>query len=62
MNQSMAPSITMAWIKIGHGKSSAKAIRNAIRFADSYAASGVIKTIGDKILEVLDGSSGEGNG
>jgi len=47
---------------IGHGKSSAKAIRNAIRFADSYAASGVIETIGDKILEVLDGSSGEGNG
>jgi glycerol-3-phosphate acyltransferase PlsX len=47
---------------IGHGKSSAKAIRNAIRFADSYAASGVIETIGDKILEVLDGSAGEGNG
>jgi len=47
---------------IGHGKSSAKAIRNAIRFADSYAASGVIETIGDTILEVLAGSSGEGNG
>jgi glycerol-3-phosphate acyltransferase PlsX len=47
---------------IGHGKSSAKAIRNAIRFADSYAASGVIETIGDKILEVLSGPSGEGNG
>jgi fatty acid/phospholipid biosynthesis enzyme len=46
---------------IGHGKSSAKAIRNAIRFADSYAASGVIETIGDKILEVLAGSSKEGN-
>jgi glycerol-3-phosphate acyltransferase PlsX len=47
---------------IGHGKSSAKAIRNAIRFADSYAASGVIEKIGDKILEVLAGSSGEGTG
>jgi len=47
---------------IGHGKSSAKAIRNAIRFADSYAASGVIEKIGDKILEVLAGSSGEGSG
>jgi len=43
---------------IGHGKSSAKAIRNAIRFADSYAASGVIDKIGDKILEVLAGSPG----
>ncbi len=46
---------------IGHGKSSAKAIRNAIRFADSYAASGVIEKIGDKILEVLAGSSGAGD-
>jgi glycerol-3-phosphate acyltransferase PlsX len=38
---------------IGHGRSSAKAIRNAIRFADSYAQSGVISRIGDTILEVL---------
>ncbi|HSL17578.1 MAG TPA: phosphate acyltransferase PlsX [Methylomirabilota bacterium] len=38
---------------IGHGRSTAKAIRNAIRFADSYAASGVIDSIRDKILEVL---------
>lgn len=38
---------------IGHGRSTAKAIRNAIRFADSYASSGVIRQIGDKILEVL---------
>jgi glycerol-3-phosphate acyltransferase PlsX len=38
---------------IGHGRSSAKAIRNAIRFADSYASSGVIRRIGDKILEVF---------
>ena len=37
---------------IGHGRSSAKAIRNAIRFADSYAASGIIETIGDTIHEV----------
>jgi glycerol-3-phosphate acyltransferase PlsX len=39
---------------IGHGRSSAKALRNAIRFAHSYAASGVIRRIGDKILEVLE--------
>jgi len=39
---------------IGHGRSTPKAIRNAIRFADSYAKSGVIDRIGDKILEVLD--------
>ena len=45
---------------IGHGKSSAKAIRNAIHFADSYAASGVIEKIGDTILEVLAGPSGAG--
>jgi len=38
---------------IGHGRSTAKAIRNAIRFADSYASSDVIGQIGDKILEVL---------
>ncbi len=38
---------------ICHGRSTAKAIRNAIRFADSYASSGVIQRIGDKILEVL---------
>jgi glycerol-3-phosphate acyltransferase PlsX len=43
---------------IGHGKSSTKAIRNAIRFADSYAASGVIEKIGDTILEILPGPSG----
>lgn len=42
---------------IGHGRSSSKAIRNAIRFAGSYASSGVIEMIGDKILEVLASSS-----
>ena len=40
-----------------HGRSSAKAIRNAIRFAESYAASGVIETIGDTISNVLTTSS-----
>jgi glycerol-3-phosphate acyltransferase PlsX len=39
---------------VGHGRSSAKAIRNAIRFAESYAASGVIETIGDTIFGVRD--------
>lgn len=38
---------------VGHGRSSAKAIRNAIRFADSYAESGVIRRIGEKIQEVF---------
>ena len=45
---------------IGHGRSTAKAIRNAVRFADSYASSGVIERIGDKILEVLETPVGEG--
>lgn len=44
---------------IGHGRSSAKAIRNAIRFSSFYASSGVIESIGDKILEVLVSSSDE---
>ena len=39
---------------IGHGRSSTKALRNAIRFASSYASSGVIRKIGEKILEVLE--------
>lgn len=47
---------------IGHGRSSAKAIRNAIHFADSYAASGVIRQIGDKILEVLAAPNGPEDG
>jgi glycerol-3-phosphate acyltransferase PlsX len=38
---------------VGHGRSTAKAIRNAIRFADSYASSDVIQHIGDKIREVF---------
>jgi glycerol-3-phosphate acyltransferase PlsX len=42
---------------IGHGKSSAKAIGNAVRFAASYASCGVIERIGDKILEVLANSN-----
>lgn len=39
---------------IGHGRSNSKALRNAVRFAHSYAQSGVIRRIGDKILEVLE--------
>jgi len=38
---------------VGHGRSSAKAIRNAIRFADSYAESGVIRRIEEKIHQVF---------
>ncbi len=44
---------------VGHGRSSAKAVRNAIRFAESYAASGVIETIGDTIFGVLEESPEE---
>jgi len=47
---------------VGHGRSSAKAIRNAVHFAASYASSGVIERIGDKILEVLATSSVGSNG
>jgi glycerol-3-phosphate acyltransferase PlsX len=39
---------------IGHGRSTPKALRNAIRFANSYASSGVILQIGEKILEILE--------
>jgi len=45
---------------IAHGRSSAKAIRNAVRFASSYSASDVIDRIGEKILEVLAAPRGEG--
>jgi glycerol-3-phosphate acyltransferase PlsX len=47
---------------IGHGRSSAKAIRNAVHFAASYASCGVIERIGDKIIEVLASSSAGRNG
>jgi len=39
---------------VAHGRSNARAIRNAIRFAASYASSGVIGRIGAKIREVCD--------
>jgi len=38
---------------IGHGRSDARAIRSAIRFAASYASSNVIERIADTVLEVL---------
>lgn len=37
---------------VGHGRSSAKAIRNALRFAHSYATRGVIAHIEEKIAEL----------
>jgi glycerol-3-phosphate acyltransferase PlsX len=45
---------------IGHGRSSAKAVRNAVRFARSYAASGVMDRIRDKIAEIPVGGFAEG--
>lgn len=46
---------------ICHGRSNPKAIRNAIRFADSYASSGVIGSIAEKIAEVLATPAVRGN-
>lgn len=39
---------------IAHGRSTAKALRNAIRFASSYADSGVIHRIREAVLDVLE--------
>ncbi|MCP4899218.1 MAG: phosphate acyltransferase PlsX [bacterium] len=39
---------------ICHGRSSARALRNAIRFASFYARSGVIRRIGENIREDLE--------
>ena len=49
---------------IGHGRSSAKAIGNAIRFARSYAASGVLERMATQIarLEGADGDDPQGRG
>jgi glycerol-3-phosphate acyltransferase PlsX len=47
---------------IGHGRSNSKALRNALRFAHSYAQSGVIRRIGQKILEVLEIPTDRGSG
>ncbi len=39
---------------VGHGRSSAGAIRNAVRFAASYASSGIIDRIGEKVQVLLE--------
>ncbi|MCD4748721.1 MAG: phosphate acyltransferase PlsX [Thermoanaerobaculales bacterium] len=39
---------------VAHGRSTPVAIRNAVRFAADYSASGVVGRIGDKIQEVLE--------
>ena len=46
---------------VGHGRSSAKAIRNAIRVAHSYATRGVIRHIEERIAE-LQPRAGAGGG
>ncbi len=46
---------------ICHGRSNRKAIRNALRFADSYASSDVLRQIGDKVHEVLATPAWRGN-
>jgi len=45
---------------VGHGRSNAKAIRNALRFAHSYAARGVIESIQRRVAELLR-RTGEGS-
>lgn len=49
---------------IGHGRSSARAIRNAVRFATDYASSGIVRRIETTVREVLEldrarGTTGE---
>ena len=39
---------------IGHGRSSARAIGNAVRLAASYASSGAIDRIGEKVQVLLE--------
>jgi glycerol-3-phosphate acyltransferase PlsX len=39
---------------IAHGRSTPKAIRNAVRFASFYSESGVIGAIGEKVLTVVE--------
>jgi glycerol-3-phosphate acyltransferase PlsX len=46
---------------VGHGRSTTRALRNAIRYADFYAESGVIERIRDKILDGFDISSETGS-
>lgn len=46
---------------IAHGRSSTKALRNAIRYASSYARSGVLRRIGDKILDVFGATTERGS-
>lgn len=44
---------------IGHGRSNPKAIKNALRFARSYAATGVVEHIAEKLAD-LSGRGGNG--
>ena len=39
---------------IGHGRSSARAIRNAVRFAANYASSGIVRRIKTTVHDVLE--------
>jgi len=45
---------------VGHGRSSAKAIRNALLFAHSYAMGGVVDHIGEKIAQLRARQETEG--
>ena len=45
---------------VGHGRSSPKAIRNAIRVAHSYATHGVVSHIGRKVAELRSRQQSEG--
>jgi phosphate acyltransferase len=45
---------------VGHGRSTSKAIRNALRFAHSYATRGVISHIEEKLAELQEWQKEEG--
>jgi glycerol-3-phosphate acyltransferase PlsX len=45
---------------VGHGRSSPKAIRNAIRVAHSYATRGVIRHIEERVSRLAPAAAGEG--
>jgi len=46
---------------ICHGRSTGKAIRNALRFASLYASSGVVEKIGATVPAVLESNNNEGS-
>lgn len=46
---------------VGHGRSIPRAIRNAVRFAHTYASQGVVRHIGERVAELRELAPVEGN-